>query len=301
MKLTIKETATLIIVICFVIACGSIDKTKQLNSSEYKLLLSADNFEEPLAGFKNYWEIVKTVAKNHGVLIIEKEQPFELKHKEISFFDTESLALRKAGFLIRQKVQYDKKQKKSGFEYGVKYRSTATEDALSIDLTLHDGYTPKDETIELESDVVYFSRNSRSAETTYSVSNSILLDEAPEMRLGAFSDIYPVLGELGIPETTPLIKVAGVSADEWMVVPGKLDFGDGLYGRVDMTVWIVPTTAGEQKIPEFSFDHSFIDGRQYDKTAMGRCKDFMLRLQEYEPDWVVPGTLKAAFLFELEQ
>ena len=121
------------------------------------------------------------------------------------------------------------------------------------------------------------------------------------MRLGAFSDIYPVLGELGIPATTPLIKVAGVSADEWMVVPGKLDFGDGLYGRVDMTVWIVPTTDGEQKIPEFSFDHSFIDGRQYEKTAMGRCRDFMLRLQEYEPGWVVPGTLKASFLFELEQ
>ena len=301
MKLTIKGTATLIIVICFVIACGSIDKTKQLNSSEYKLLLSADNFEEPLAGFKNYWEIVKTVAKNHGIPVIEKEQPFELKHKEVSFFDTESLALRKAGFLIRQKVKYENGHKKPGLEYGVKYRQTDPTDALAVDLILNNGYTPKSETIELESDVVYFSRNSGSTETTYSVSNSILLDEAPEMRLGAFSDIYPVLGELGIPATTPLIKVAGVSADEWMVVPGKLDFGDGLYGRVDMTVWIVPTTDGEQKIPEFSFDHSFIDGRQYEQTAMGRCKDFMLRLQEYEPGWVVPGTLKAAFLFELEK
>ena len=290
------------LILFFFLLYGQISaKTNKLNSSEYKLLLSADKFDDPLTGFKNYWKIVKTVAKNQGIKVIEKEQPLELKHKEISFFDTESLALRKAGFLIRQKVKYENGHKKPGFEYGVKYRQTDPTDALAVDLILNNGYTPKSETIELESDVVYFSRNSRSTETTYSVSNSILLDEAPEMRLGAFSDIYPVLGELGIPETTPLIKVAGVSADEWMVVPGKLDFGDGLYGRVDMTVWIVPTTAGEQKIPEFSFDHSFIDGRQYEQTAMGRCKDFMLRLQEYDPDWVVPGTLKAAFLFELEQ
>ena len=299
-KSILSKKIPFLVLLFFLIGNCSTSKTKQLNSSEYKLLLSSEKFDDPLTGFKNYWGIVKTVAKNLDIAVIEKEQPFKLKHKEISFFDTENRDLRKAGFLIRQKVKYKKGQKKPGYEYGVKYRRTDPADALAVDLILHDGYTPKDETIELESDVVYFSRNNGSAETTYSVSNSTLLDEAPEMRLGSFADIYPALGKLGIPETAPLTKVAGVSADEWMVVPGKLDFGDGLFGRVDMTVWIIPTRDGELRIPEFSFDHPFVDGKQYDKDAMSRCTEFMVKLQEFEPRWVMPGALKAAFLFELE-
>ena len=291
----------LLILFSFLIGNCSTDRDKQLNSSEYKLLLSADKFDNPLIGFKNYWEIVKKVAKNHNISVVEKTNPFTLKHKEVSFFDTEQRELRKAGFLIRQKVKYENGNKKPGFEYGVKYRQTEPENALAVDLSLNTGYTPKDETIELESDIVYFSRNGETNETTYSVSNSILLDEAPEMRLGSFADIYPALGKLGIPETAPLTKVAGVSADEWMVVPGKLDFGDGLFGRVDMTVWIIPTQDGELRIPEFSFDHPFLDGKQYDKDAMRRCTEFIVKLQQFEPDWVIEGALKAAFLFELEE
>ena len=300
-KLILTNKILFAILFSFLICNCSTDRDKQLNSSEYKLLLSADKFDNPLIGFKNYWEIVKKVAKNHNITVVEKTNPFTLKHKEVSFFDTEQRELRKAGFLIRQKVKYENGNKKPGFEYGVKYRQTEPENALAVDLSLNTGYTPKDETIELESDIVYFSRNGETNETTYSVSNSTLLDEAPEMRLGSFADIYPALGKLGIPETAPLTKVAGVSADEWMVVPGKLDFGDGLFGRVDMTVWIIPTQDGELRIPEFSFDHPFLDGKQYDKDAMRRCTEFIVKLQQFEPDWVIEGALKAAFLFELEE
>ncbi|MEC7730969.1 MAG: hypothetical protein VX497_06740, partial [Candidatus Neomarinimicrobiota bacterium] len=214
-KLILINKILLVILFSFLICNCSTDRDKQLNSSEYKLLLSADKFDNPLIGFKNYWEIVKKVAKNHNITVVEKTNPFTLKHKEVSFFDTEQRELRKAGFLIRQKVKYENGNKKPGFEYGVKYRQTEPENALAVDLILNNGYTPKDETIELESDIVYFSRNGETNETTYSVSNSILLDEAPEMRLGSFADIYPALGKLGIPETAPLTKVAGVSADEW--------------------------------------------------------------------------------------
>ena len=303
MKLTsilINKTLSLVILSCLVVNCSS-DKRKQLNSSEYKLLLQSDKFDNPIVGFKNYWKIVKTVAKNHNVAVVEKTKPFTLKHKEVSFFDTEKQELRKAGFLIRQKVKYENGHKKPGFEYGVKYRKTHPAGALAVDLVLNDGYTPKDETIELESDIVYFSRNGESSETTYSISNSILLDEAPEMVLGSFADIYPALGKLGIPKTAPLTKVAGVSVDEWMVMPGKLDFGDGLFGRVDMSVWIIPTKDGELRISEFSFDHPFLNGKQYDKDAMNRCTEFIVNLKEFQPSWVKPGALKAAFLFELEK
>ena len=168
---------------------------------------------------------------------------------------------------------------------------------MSVDLTLAEGYTPKYDKIELESDVVYNAISNGGRDIKYSVSNSIKLDRAPEMTLGAVVEIYPALGALDVSPSTSLHLVGGVFAEEWMVVPGKLDFGDGLFGRVDMTIWIVQNENGEVRIPEFSFDHPFLENREYSKEAMARCTDFIDKLQNFEPNWVAPGALKAAFLF----
>jgi len=293
----IGNWSILLILLGIVFSGCSSKKINKLNSSEYKLLLNNKKFDDYEAGFKNYWSIVKTVANNNNIPVLENENPYELKHKEVSFFDTKNLDLRKSGFLIRQKVGYKDDHKKPGFEFGVKYRGSNPKDALSVDLTLAEGYTPKYDKIELESDVVYNAISNGGRDIKYSVSNSIKLDRAPEMTLGAFVKIYPALGALDVSPSTSLHLVAGVSADEWMVVPGKLDFGDGLFGRVDMTIWIVQTENGEVRIPEFSFDHPFLENREYNKEAMARCTDFIDKLQKFEPNWVVPGALKAAFLF----
>ena len=293
----IGNWSILLILLGIVFSGCSSKKINKLNSSEYKLLLNNEKFDDYEAGFKNYRSIVKTVANNNSIPVLENENPYELKHKEVSFFDTKNLDLRKSGFLIRQKVGYKDDHKKPGFEFGVKYRGSNPKDALSVDLTLAEGYTPKYDKIELESDVVYNAISNGGRDIKYSVSNSIKLDRAPEMTLGAFVKIYPALGALDVSPSTSLHLVAGVSADEWMEVPGKLDFGDGLFGRVDMTIWIVQTENGEVRIPEFSFDHPFLENREYSKEAMARCTDFIDKLQKFEPNLVVPGALKAAFLF----
>ena len=292
-----KKWSILLILLGVIFSGCSSKETNKLNSSEYKLLLNSEKFDDYEASFKNYWSIVKTVANNNSIPVLENENPYELKHKEVSFFDTQNMDLRKSGFLIRQKVGYKDDHKKPGFEFGVKYRGSNPKDALSVDLTLAEGYTPKYDKIELESDVVYNAISNGGRDIKYSVSNSIKLDRAPEMTLGAFVKIYPALGALDVSPSTSLHLVAGVSADEWMVVPGKLDFGDGLFGRVDMTIWIVQTENGEVRIPEFSFDHPFLENREYSKEAMARCTDFIDKLQKFEPNLVVPGALKAAFLF----
>lgn len=297
-----KKSISIFILVSFMIGACESNDVQQLNSSEYKLLLNKEYFNDIQTGFRDYWKIVKTVAKNYDIPVIENDQPFKLKHKEISFFDTEDLDLRKAGYLIRQKIKYKDGHKKPGFEYGVKYRGSNPKEALSADLTLAEGYTPKYEKIELESDVVYNSIENGGRDIKYSVSNSIKLDAVPGITLGDFIKIYPVLGTIDLSPSAPLYKVAGVSAEEWMVVPGKFDFGDGLFGRVDMTIWIIQHENGEMRIPEFSFDHQFFEERDYDEASMKRCTDFIDQLQNFQPDWVSPGALKAAFLFgEAEQ
>ncbi len=272
-----------------------------LNSSEYKLLLNPEMFEDYKAGFEAYWNIINEVALAEGIPVIASEHPMKLKHKEVSFFDTPDLDLRKNGYLLRQKQKYKKGEKTSGYEYGVKFRRTVPAEALSVDLSLAEGYTPKYGEIELESDIVYNSVANGATHTTYSISNSIKIDDQPELNINTFTKIYPALKSLGITKGTALVKVAGISADEWMVVPGKLDFGDGLYGRMDMTIWILETEAGQVLIPEFSFDHPFFEDRHFDKQAMLRCTSFIDKLQSAYPEWVVPGTLKAAALFDMAQ
>ena len=293
----IENWSILLILLGIVFSGCSSKEINKLNSSEYKLLLNNEKFDDYETGFKNYWSIVKTVANNNNIPVLENENPYKLKHKEVSFFDTKNLDLRKSGFLIRQKVGYKDDHKKPGFEFGVKYGQSNPKDALSVDLTLAEGYTPKYDKIELESDVVYNAISNGGRDIKYSVSNSIKLDRAPEMTLGAFVKIYPALGALDVSPSTSLHLVGGVFAEEWMVVPGKLDFGDGLFGRVDMTIWIVQNENGEVRIPEFSFDHPFLENREYSKEAMARCTDFIDKLQKFEPNWVIPGALKAAFLF----
>ena len=83
-----------------------------------------------------------------------------------------------------------------------------------------------------------------------------------------------------------------------MVRPGKLDFGDGLYGRMDMTIWFVELGGKQISIPEFSFDHPFYKDKKYDNDAMERCTSYINKLEEKYPDWVVPGKLKAVYLFD---
>ena len=268
-----------------------------LNSSEYKLLLNPDMFADYEQGFEQYWEIIKQVAEEEGIEVLETENPLKLGHKEISFFDTKDLELRKNSFLLRQKVKYKSGHKKPGFEFGLKFRQPNPEKTLSLDLSMSEGYTPKFDRIELESDVVYYSIKNGERDVTYAVSNSIQLENQPEMTLGEFTKIYPVLGDLGIKADATLHLVADMAADEWMVKPGHLDFGSGLSGRMDMTIWILQTDAGEVRIPEFSFDHDFVLDKPWDVAAMQKCTDFIDKLNDFNPDWVVPGELKAAYLF----
>ncbi len=269
-----------------------------LNSSEYKLLLKADKFEDFNAGFAEYWQYVKEVAAAEGIAVLEKEEPLKLSHKQVSFWDTQDLDLRKNSFLLRRKSKYKGEEITPGFEFGLKFRQPGPATTLSKDLTMTEGYVPKFDRIELESDIVYYSALNGGDDVTYAVSNSVQLDDMPSNTYGGFAKIYPVLTTLGISEDAELSMVAGVAVEEWMVKPGKLEFGDGLYGRMDMSVWIVKTETGEMRIAEFSFDHDFSQDKDYDAVAMERCTSFINKLNDYKPAWSEVGRLKAAYLFD---
>ncbi len=270
-----------------------------LNSSEYKLLLNPKMFTDYEKGFQDYWEIIKTVAKQEGINIIEKDNPMKTKHKDISFYDTENLDLQKHSFLLRYKRKYKGNEYKPGAEYTLKYRNRSAEKVIDVDLKTGVGFTAKHEEIELESDIVYNSALNGKLDISYTMANGIDLEEKPISNIEELVKVYPVIKTIGLDADTKLVRVANVIADERMVMPGKLDFGDGLFGRMDMTVWIIQTEDGKISVPEFSFDHPFSQDKKYSDEAMQKCTSFIDKLKEYKPEWVVPGVLKAAVVFDL--
>ena len=269
-----------------------------LNSSEYKLLLNPTYFSDYNNGFENYWSLIKEVAADQNIPIIERENPLKPSHKNIGFFDTEDMDLRKNGYMIRRKIKFNNGVPISGVEFSLKFRSTKPEIANTADVKIGNGFTPEHDEIELESDVVYYSVKNGAKETTYSVQNVIKLGENPNLTIGEFAKIYPVLATLDIPLNKELRLIADTQPVEYMVRPGKLDFGDGLYGRMDMTIWLVELGGELVSIPEFSFDHPFYEDKEFDSVAMQRCTSFINKLQQKNPDWVIPGKLKAAYLFD---
>jgi hypothetical protein len=304
-RLKMKRNILIVALISIsIVGCCKIKQNKDLhnavnlNSSEYKLLLNPATFGDYNDGFEKYWSIIKEVAAEQNIPIIESEKPLKQSHKNIGFFDTKDMDLRKNGYMLRRKIKFNNNVRKPGVEFSLKFRSTNPEIANTADVKIGDGFTPKYDEIELESDIVYYSVKNGVTETTYSVQNVIELDENPKSTIGEFAKIYPVLSTLDIPLDEELKLIADTEPVEYMVRPGKLDFGDGLYGRMDMTIWLVELGGKQVRIPEFSFDHPFDKDNEYNPEAMERCILFINKLQEKNPDWVIPGKLKAAYLFD---
>ncbi len=270
-----------------------------LNSSEYKLLLNPEMFTDWEKGFADYWKIIKEVAKQEDIKILENENPLKLKKKIVAFYDTENLDLRKNKFLLRYKRKFSGDELKSGAEYTLKYRNREAEKVVAVDISTGKGFTAKHDEIELESDIVYYSKLNNDLDISYTMANGIDLEEKPIPNIAELIKVYPVIKTLGLSGDTKLVKVAAVDANEKMVVPGKLEFGDDLFGRMDITVWLIETENGVISVPEFSFDHPFHNDKRYNEKAMLKCTSFINKLKEYKSEWVVPGELKASVVFNL--
>ena len=72
----------LVILMILLVSCNTSEKNKPvkqlpLNSHEHKLLLNADKFENIEQSFSDYWDIVKSVAKEQKLEVIEFENKFD--------------------------------------------------------------------------------------------------------------------------------------------------------------------------------------------------------------------------------
>lgn len=265
-----------------------------LNSHEHKLLLNPDKFGDLGQGFEAYWDIVVATAEAHELQVIEFDKKHDQKHNQVAFYDTDDLQLSSKGFLIRKRSKVKDGSRDEALTLTLKFKSTTYAAAAAADLVLAEGYKPKQDEIEVEADIINGPNPDSEPSTFYSVQNSTVLDMDPGSTLADYVEIFPVLGTLGLALTTELVPVNGVEIDEYIVKPGRIDFGNDLFGRVDMSVWIF----NGKMIPEFSFDHPLDGWESVPPSSVDQCELFVGLLQSAAPEWCVDGKLKAAFVFE---
>jgi len=271
-----------------------------LNSSEYKVLLNPEMFGDLEKGFSDYWTIVKKVAEDNNVVIIENDDPLKLKRKVVSFYDTKNRDLLKNSLLLRYRRKYKNDKPKNEAEYTLKYRTRDYSSIDNVELDLGNGFTPKDDEIEIESDLIFSSLYNGKLDVNYSRANSTVLDVTPIGNIKELEKVFPGIKDLDINGNLNLFKIAEIYVDERGISPGKIDFGNGFECEIDIKVWILRKDEREVIIPEFSFDHSFPKQSENKDEMIEKCSSFMNKVIEFEPKWIIPGRSKSSILFELK-
>ena len=288
----------LFILIVFLIGCNTAEKKESehklpLNSHEHKLLLNANKFENTENAFSEYWQIVKKIAIEQDLKVVEYENHLKQKHRIVNYYDTKNFDLRKKGFVIRKRTPLVGNKLDTTFTYTIKYINEDLNQTATMDLSLGDGYIPKDSILVAEADIVNGKNADSKPTMLYSTGNSTYLNYEPGELLSDYAKIFPVLMTLDIDQSEKLLVVNGVEAKEYNIKPGLIDFGNNLFGEVGMSVREI----NGLKIPEFSFDHSLESWNEIPEKNIKACEEFINHLQAYAPDWYVTGKLKTEFIF----
>jgi hypothetical protein len=299
--LKMKFSSRLLMLVLFTLlaGCGSAgdDEVKaelSLSEHEHKLLLNPAKFADLDQGFESWWEIVKTTAEAHGVQVEEYVEDYERSRYFAAFYDTEDLQLSKKGFLIRKRTKVKDGRRDDTVKLTLKFKSTDQAEAAAADVRLAAAHDPEREQPEVEADVVNGPGPDSEPSTFYTVKKSLKTDQDPTGTLAEYAAVYPVLATLGVDPAANIVPVNGIEVDVHVVTPGRLDFGNGLTGEVDISVWLID----DQVIGEFSFDHSMEDMDGAPSSSVDRCESFVAHLQKAAPEWCVDGRLKATFVYE---
>ena len=269
------------------------DKNLRPHSRELKILIDPNSFVDREAGFREFWELVKEVAEEHGIKTQTAYQAFKPKRQQVIFLDTDDFSVRKTGYILRKRVKYKKKNKKLGkkMEFALKFRSddvvkSAESNTYSTDYGAKLGF---------EEDMGYSAESEDNFKRKYSKRSKIKTRDNPGTTIKDFAEIFPILGEIGIPVETVLKPVNGTLIDEWKVSPGHFDFGEGLIAESDITIWY--DEDGNPLVGEFSFDHKIKDFDNQVQPATHKMFTFFMALRERLGDRVSKETTKTGFTY----
>ena len=227
-----------------------------VNGLEYKMALNPAlfNTDKPKASFKKLWDALSASASNNGFLLTRSEKD-KVRLRTRSYYDTDTLALRDAGFVVRITTNYKKDgSAKEGKRLTVK---TSGKDPAFILGTSLDPVGIKGE-IAAEDHPYLDAQGNMGTRLEKSVNirgDEKTFGDLDRPRLQQFSRFVPALANSGLAADTTLKPVNVCTYSTKM---GTVDLA-GVEAEISFEAWTA-TWGGEPIALELSFS---IDDQDY--------------------------------------
>ncbi len=133
-------------------------------------------------------------------------------------------------------------------------------------------------------------------------SNNAILDAVPVDEIFAHSlasaiAMFPTLGKLGLPKSTPIDVVGGLKNKilEACLPLGNLVFGAGVQAHCEIAIWM--RSVGEPIVGELAFSYHVNDHNRKEAKAHKRADKFFNALQIEFANWIEVGSTKTALVY----
>ncbi len=265
---------------------------------EAKLILKPDRFTSVQA-FRDFGKIVQKTAKASGVgFVADAENGLRPQIREIVFGDTSDFRLYNNAFILRRRIPYV-----DGFPVGdpeivFKFRHPNEKEATAVDVRPKIAgmcrIKFKAEALPLKDQVGGF-RILYSHTCQFGLSQ---MHDPDKTSMATLAKVFPALAAIKKSDTEKISLVNGGIVEEVLLPLGQLDFGKGIVGKCDISLW---RTRGEHKslVGEFAFQVKFDRKEDVGDKQRKAVAQFYISLQQDVKDWIALGVTKTAMVYRL--
>jgi hypothetical protein len=266
-----------------------------LHYREYKILLRPEPFTTPQA-FKDFWHVVKRVAKNLDVKIEEAEDAFVNQVREVLFFDTPSFDLYNNHFIVRLRTPYHDGWPSGTPELTVKFRHPEFDAAAKVDIR---PALPGETRIKFKEELLPLPDKLGEIRSIYSHNAVLALPrEAMNVALSNITRAFPAFREIEEKGDGRIELVNDMAVEEVQVNVGLAHFGHHYTGKATIAIW--RSRKLEQPVcGEFAFQCKFNKSDDIHAMTLSKAATFHKELQAVASDWVLLGTTKTALVYGL--
>lgn len=266
-----------------------------LHYREYKILLRPERFTSAQA-FKDFWQVVKRVAKQFEIKLEEAENAFENQVREVLFFDTPEFDLYNNHFIVRLRTPYREGWPSGTPELTVKFRHPEFAAAARVDVR---PALAGETRIKFKEELLPRADRLGEIRSIYSHNSVLALPrEAMNFALQNITHAFPAFREIEEKGDTPIELVNDMAVEEVQVNVGLAHFGHHYNGKTTIAVW--RSRKLEQPVcGEFAFQCKFNKSDDIHAGTLEKAASFHKELQRTAEDWVMLGTTKTALVYGL--
>jgi hypothetical protein len=266
-----------------------------LHYREYKIILRPEPFTAPKA-FKDFWQVVKRVAKQFEVRLEEADNAFANNVREVLFFDTPGFDLYRNHFIVRMRTPYHEGWPSGTPELTVKFRHPDFAAAAGVDIR---PALAGETRIKFKEELLPCPDKIGEIRSIFSHNAVLALPrEAMNLALRNITHAFPAFRPIEEQGDAPIELVNDMAVEEVQVNVGLMHFGHHYTGKTTISVW--RSRKLEQPVcGEFAFQCKFRQSDEVQAMTLEKASAFHRNLQEVAADWVMLGTTKTALVYGL--